>query len=202
MSGQLFIISGLSGAGKSTIIASLKKSEKGLGYSISHTSRKPRRNEKNGIDYFFVDRNIFNSMIKNGSFVEWAKVYNDYYGTSFSSLTNQTDTGLDVLLDVDSQGAKNIKMHFEDCVLIYVLPPSYKILEKRLRNRGTDDEDVIKIRMEKTSHEIKNCLWYNYIIINNDLEKAVSEVQSIIISERCRASNRAARVKKLFNIQS
>ncbi len=191
MYGQLFVISGPSGAGKSSIVKALLSRTEGLVYSISHTSRRPRGSEQNGIEYHFVDAGTFNRMIEAGAFVEWAKVYDDFYGTSFSGLEGQTASGLDVLLDVDIQGARNIRKHFENSVLIYVLPPSLEILEKRLEGRGTDDEGVIKARMEKALDDMDNCLWYDYIIINDDLEKAITEAKSIIISERCRTARQA-----------
>jgi guanylate kinase len=200
MSGRLFVISAPSGAGKSTIIKALKERIEGLGYSISHTSRKPRGNENDGIDYHFLKKETFRSMIDAGAFVEWAQVYDDLYGTSFSSLDEQTASGLDVLLDLDTQGAKNIKKHFKNSVLIYVLPPSLDILEKRLMARGTDDETVIKSRMKKTSSEIKQCVWYDYIIVNDDLEKAIKEAQAIILSVRCRTDQQAPIVKKMFDV--
>jgi len=200
MSGNLFVISAPSGAGKSTIIKALKERIEGLGYSISHTSRKPRGNEKDGIEYHFLKKEIFRGMIDAGAFVEWAQVYDDLYGTSFSSLDEQTTSGLDVLLDLDSQGAKNIKKHFKNSVLIYVLPPSLDILEKRLMARGTDAETVIKMRMKKTSSEIKQCVWYDYIIINDDLEKAIKEAQAIIMSVRCRTDQQALIVKEMFDV--
>ena len=200
MSGNLFIISAPSGAGKSTIIKALKERIEGLGYSISHTSRKPRGNEKDGIEYHFLKKEIFRGMIDAGAFVEWAQVYDDLYGTSFSCLDEQTTSGLDVLLDLDTQGAKNIKKHFKNSVLIYVLPPSLDILEKRLMARGTDDETVIKSRMKKTSSEIKQCVWYDYIIVNDDLEKAIKEAQAIILSVRCRTDQQASMVKEMFDV--
>lgn len=200
MSGNLFVISAPSGAGKSTIIKALKERIEGLGYSISHTSRKPRGNENDGIDYHFLKKETFRSMIDAGAFVEWAQVYDDLYGTSFSSLDEQTASGLDVLLDLDTQGAKNIKKHFKNSVLIYVLPPSLDVLEKRLMARGTDDETVIKSRMKKTSNEIKQCVWYDYIIVNDDLEKAIKEAQAIILSVRCRIDQQAPIVKEMFDV--
>lgn len=200
MSGNLFVISAPSGAGKSTIIKALKERIEGLGYSISHTSRKPRGNEKDGIEYHFLKKETFRSMIDAGAFVEWAQVYDDLYGTSFSSLDEQTASGLDVLLDLDSQGAKNIKKHFKNSVLIYVLPPSLDILEKRLMARGTDAETVIKSRMKKTSGEIKQCVWYDYIIVNDDLEKAIKEAQAIILSVRCRTDQQIPIVKEMFDV--
>ena len=200
MSGQLFVVSAPSGAGKSTIIKALRERTDGMGYSISHTSRKPRTTEKEGIDYHFVEKEAFISLIDAGAFAEWAGVYDDLYGTSFSSLEEQTSAGLDVLLDLDTQGARNIRSHFENSVLIYVLPPSYRILERRLRARGTDDENTIKKRINRASHEIKECVWYDYIVINDDLERAVGEAQAIILAERCRTPRRTAFVKKLFDI--
>ena len=200
MSGNLFVISAPSGAGKSTIIKALKERIEGLGYSISHTSRKPRGNENDGIEYHFLKKETFRSMIDAGAFVEWAQVYDDLYGTSFSSLDEQTASGLDVLLDLDTQGAKNIKKHFKNSVLIYVLPPSLDVLEKRLMARGTDAETVIKSRMKKTSSEIKQCVWYDYIIVNDDLEKAIKEAQAIIMSVRCRTDQQIPIVKEMFDV--
>ena len=194
------MISAPSGAGKSTILKVLKERIEGIGYSISHTTRKPRGTEKDGTDYCFVERETFRRMIDEGAFVEWARVYDDLYGTSFSSLHKQTASGLDVLLDIDSQGAKNIKKNYKTSVLIYVLPPSLEALRRRLLTRGTDDESVIEARMEKVPHEIKQCLWYDYIIINDDLEKAIEEAQAVILSARCRTAQQAPLVEKLFNI--
>jgi guanylate kinase len=200
MPGKLFVISGPSGAGKSTIVRALRERVEGLGYSISHTSRKRRSTEKDGMDYHFVDNKTFEEMIEEGAFVEWAKVYDDYYGTSFASLNSQTDLGIDVALDLDAQGAKNIKSCFEDSVSVYVLPPSLEILEKRLRNRATDRESVIEARMKKAVGEIKKAGQYDYIIINDDLKNAVREMESLVRSERCRTARQAPRLRKLFGI--
>jgi len=198
MTGQLYVISGPSGSGKSTIIQLLRKGVTGLGYSVSHTSRRPRNNETNGLNYHFVDRVTFRRMIDEDAFVEWAEIYDDFYGTSFSSLNNQVTQGRDVVMDLDSQGAKNIKEHFKDTTLIYILPPSIEPLEKRLRERDTDDAKVIGTRMAKALKEIQNCVWYHYMIINDDLHKAVRKVQSIIISQRCRKARMFPMVKEMF----
>ncbi len=202
MPGRLFVISGPSGSGKTTIITTLRNQLKNLGYSVSHTSRKPRSGERDGIDYHFVGRETFDRMIKNGDFVEWAEVYNCFYGTSFAGLEKQTALELDILLDLDAVGAKNIKEHSDNSVLIHLLPPSLSTLEKRLKGRGTDDEGTIGKRMETASDIIKNCVWYDYIVINDDLENAVLEVQAIIISERCRATRRMKGIRELFDIPS
>lgn len=200
MSGGLFIISAPSGTGKSTIIRALRQGTQGLGYSVSHTTRPPRGSEQDGIDYHFVDKQTFNRMIQSGEFVEWARVYDQFYGTSFANLESQTEQGLDVVLDLDSRGARNTRQHFEDCVLIYLLPPSLAELEQRIRGRGTDDEEIIRVRIQRSAEEIKKCVRYDYIIINAQLEKAVDEVRAIIISERCRTRRRLAAVESSFNI--
>ena len=200
MAGQLFVISAPSGAGKSTILAAVRKRVPGLGYSISHTTRKPRGDERNGVDYHFVDDRTFTKMIDEGAFVEWAKVYDNFYGTSSSNLQDQIASGLDVLMDVDIQGGQNIKDRFPDSVLIFLLPPSLEELERRLRERGTDNEPVIRARMESAADDIKNCTWYDYIIVNDKLEKAIDETQSIIMSKRCVTARQLPGIRKLFDI--
>ncbi len=172
----------------------------GLGYSISHTTRKPRGDERDGVDYHFVDDETFTKMIDEGAFVEWAKVYDNFYGTSSSGLKDLTASGLDVLMDVDIQGGRNIKNRFPDSVLIFLLPPSLEELERRLRKRGTDDEAVIRARMESAADDIKNCVWYDYIIVNDKLETAIDEAQSIIVSERCLTERQLPGIRKLFDV--
>ena len=198
MAGLLFVFSAPSGTGKSTIVRALKKRVGGFGYSISYTTREARGNEKDGVDYHFIDRVTFDEMVKTDALVEWAKVYSDLYGTSFSSIKEQTALGCDVLLDVDAQGAKSLKKRFEDSVLIYLLPPSLEILHKRLIERGADTESVIRNRMKEASHLIEDCLWYDYIIFNDDLEEAIEETKAIVISERCRTKRRLPNVKSFF----
>jgi guanylate kinase len=200
MTGQLFVISGPSGAGKSTVIRHLMERMDRLEYSVSHTSRAPREGERDGVHYHFVDADTFRRMIDEGAFVEWARVYRDYYGTSFSSLRGLTERGLDVVMDADSQGAANIRKHFRESVLIFLLPPSLEELERRLRERATDDEGVIRARFEKASGDIRNCAWYDYIVINDDLDEAIREAESIIVSERSSRSRRLPEVEKTFNL--
>ena len=200
MSGQLFVISAPSGAGKSTILMTVRQRVPGLGYSISHTTRKPRGDERNGVDYHFVDDRTFTKMIDEDAFVEWAKAYDNAYGTSSSGLQDLTASGVDVLMDLDIQGGRNIKNRFPDSVLIFLLPPSLEELERRLRERGTDNEPVIRARMEMAADDIKNCVWYDYIIVNDKLEKAIDETQSNIISNRCVTARQLPEVKRLFDI--
>ena len=198
--GRILVVSGPSGSGKSTLIREVRQKVPDLGYSISHTSRPPRGQEKNGVEYYFVSKEIFQKMIDDGEFVEWAEVYQDLYGTSISSLKSQIVIGRDVIMDIDVQGARNIKDHFKDAILIYVLPPSLEILEKRLRARGTDDEKVIRTRLHKAAMEIKNCVSYDYLLFNDRLEETVGELKSILVAERCRKSVRLGKAQSLFNL--
>jgi len=202
MPSQLYVISGPSGVGKSTIIDRLRNRIDGLGYSISHTSRGPRENEKDGVHYHFVDRETFSRMIDEDAFVEWALVYSDYKGTSYASIKSQMDQGFDIVMDLDSQGATNLKKELRNTTLIYILPPSMEELERRLRGRGTDDEEAIRARAKKAVNELKASLQYDYIIFNDELDGAVAEAGAIIISERCRKANRFPMVEKIFKIPS
>jgi guanylate kinase len=200
MKGNIYIFSGPSGVGKSSIIQELRKKMKGLGYSVSHTSRPPRNNEENGIDYHFVNKETFQKMINDGAFVEWATVYNHLYGTSIAGLSFQTEKGLDVILDIDSQGAKNIRRYFKDSVLIYVLPPSMETLVSRLKARATDKDDIIEARTNQAIEDLKSCVWYDYLIINDNLETAVAEAEAIIVSNRCKNSRMLPLIRKMFGI--
>ena len=185
MKGRIFVISGPSGAGKSTLIKDIRERVDNLGYSISHTTRDPRSGEQNGVDYYFVDKPSFEEMIDNDAFVEWAQVYDYYYGTSYGTLEENLNAGLDIILDIDVQGAKNIKDKIDNCILIFILPPSKKILEERLRARATDNADAIEKRISQARNELTNCKWYDYLIINDDLEKATRDLESIILADRC-----------------
>lgn len=200
MSGQLYVISGPSGVGKSTIVQQLRNGVKDLAYSISHTSRKPREKEVDGVNYHFVDRETFEKMIQEKAFVEWAEVYDALYGTSLDVLQNHRSQGLDVVLDMDSQGAANMKERFEESTLIYILPPSLEILDERLRGRGTDAEEVIQTRFEKAIREIERCVDYDYIVFNEEIDRAVEEIICVILSDRARKSRRLPTVEKIFDI--
>lgn len=184
--------------GKSTVIRLAMKQVGNLGYSVSHTTRRPREKEVDGVAYHFVTRETFTKMIQDGDLLEWAEVYSDLYGTSFSSLRAQTDHGTDVVLDVDPRGALNIRRSFEDCVLLFILPPSLEILEKRLRDRGTENEGALRSRIAEALREIQECLHYDYLVFNDDLSLAVETVKSIILSERCRTARLAQKVRDTF----
>jgi guanylate kinase len=199
MSGTLFVISAPSGGGKSTIAAAVRQRVEGLGYSISHTTRSPRRDEQDGVDYHFVDQTTFTKMIDEGAFLEWARVYDHLYGTSLSGITELMASGRDILLDVDVQGGRNIKTRFPQSVLIFLVPPSLDVLEQRLRKRGTDDDAVVRGRMDQAADDIRNCARYDYIVVNDRLEKAIDETQSIIISKRCLTERQLPQIKRMFD---
>ena len=201
VAGSIFVVSGPSGVGKSTIIKGVRESVSMLGYSVSHTSRKPRGAEVDGVDYHFVDRDTFAGMIARGEFVEWAEVYSDYYGTSVSGIEGPTSQGLDIIMDVDAQGARNIKSHFEKSVLLYILPPSIEELEKRLKARCTENEEAVQRRLGKAFKEMKNCLWYDYLIFNDELIRAVEEVRSVILAERCRRFRQLPKAREAFGLE-
>ena len=198
MPAKLYVISGPSGVGKSTLIRRVRDDIHDLGYTVSHTSRKPRVNEQNGKAYHFVDRKTFQQMINEKAFVEWAEVYDDFYGTSYEELNRQLNQEFDVILDIDIQGAAKIKKEFKNALLIYIFPPSLDVLEKRLRERATDDESVIKKRLEKSIKELKNCEWYDYIVINNELNEATKRLEAVILSERSRTSRMIGEIKGIL----
>lgn len=198
MEGRLYVVSGPSGSGKSTIIEQVRRRVKGLGFSVSHTTRGPRGSERDGVEYHFVEREQFEEMVEQGAFAEWARVYEDYYGTSLAEIRSKTSQGLDVIMDLDVQGAVNIRRRIKESVLIFVLPPSKDALECRLRERGTDEPSVIAVRVEKAAEEIAACSRYDYIIVNDRLEQAVEEMAAVILAERCRTASRLPEVASRF----
>ena len=202
MHGTLFVVSGPSGVGKSTIIDRVGARIDGVGYSVSHTTRKPRGTERDGVEYHFVDKAAFTRMAEDGAFIEWAPVYDEFYGTSFESLSRQTGSGLDVLLDVDTQGANNIRTRVTGSVLIFILPPSLDILRRRLESRGTDAPSTVNARMDKARETIRQCARFDYLVVNNDLEEAAAAVTSIVVSERCRTSRRIGDVASWFDMEA
>jgi guanylate kinase len=184
--GLLFVVSAPSGAGKTSLCRALTGSLENLTHSISYTTRRPRPMEIDGRDYYFVTEDRFRDMVKAGDFAEWAQVHSNYYGTSKRLLDEMMGEGIDVILDIDTQGARQIKEKYLRAVFIFILPPSIEILEERLRNRRSDDEEEIRKRMQRARDEIRDYRMYDYIIVNRDFERALSELRSIVIGERCR----------------
>jgi len=184
----VYIISAPSGSGKSTLVNELLKQTSDLDFSISYTTRAPRGAEQNGKQYFFVSREQFEQMIRADEFLEHADVFGNYYGTARRFLQEAQSKGHDLLLDIDVQGAAQIKPKLAHAVSIFVLPPDRRTLEKRLLKRGEDDPRVIQRRLDGASQEIKNYSKYDYILINDDLEESIKSLQAIVRSERLRKS--------------
>ncbi|MEO2065726.1 MAG: guanylate kinase [Desulfurobacteriaceae bacterium] len=184
--GLLIVISAPSGTGKTTLTHMLLKEFPNMEFSISFTTRKPRPGEVNGKDYWFISREEFLRRIEEGDFLEWAEVYGNLYGTSKSQVLKALNEGKDVLLDIDTQGALQVKENFPEAVLIFILPPSLEELERRLKNRGTDPEEVIEKRLKVAREEIKRAKFYDYIVVNDVLEVAYNKLKSIISAEKCK----------------
>jgi guanylate kinase len=184
--GRLFVISGPSGVGKGTLRQKLFQCIPSLYYSVSVTTRKPRKNEVEGKDYFFVNEDTFKKYIKEGQFAEWALVHEDYKGTLLSTIYESLSKGEDLILEIDVQGAKKLKKKFPEAIFIFIAPPSWEQLEDRLRGRKTEKEEELKKRLKDAHKELKEIKNYDYLIINNHFEKALEELKSVIISERCK----------------
>lgn len=182
--GSLFIVSAPSGSGKTTLCKKLVSSLPGLTFSVSYTTRKPRTDEENDRDYTFVSREDFISMAGQGEFIEWASVHGEFYGTSKRRVEELLDAGNDVILDIDIQGAAQIRKKYHEGTYIFILPPSLDILKKRLRERMTDSQEEIQKRLNTALQEIKSYSNYDYVIINDVLEDALKECEAIIISHR------------------
>ena len=194
MAGILFLISAPSGSGKSTLVNQLRSLVTNLEFSVSWTTRPPRGSEQEAREYHFITRDEFQTMIDAGDFLEYADVFGNYYGTARKSLTDAFSKGKDLLLDIDVQGATQVRERMPDAVTIFLMPPSPEVLATRLRNRsraeGTLDEEVINRRLAKAKEEIENYREYGYILVNDILDRAVEEMAAIVASERILRSAR------------
>jgi len=184
--GLLYIVSAPSGTGKTTLLKRVMDYFPDIKFSISYTTRPPRPGERDGKDYHFISPQRFQEMVKEKAFAEWAEVLGNRYGTPLDSIREIRSQGIDLMLDIDSQGARQIKERFNGGVFIFILPPSLEALEQRLKARGGDEQEVIEFRVAKARDEMKQAVWYNYAVINDNFEEAVEQLKSIIIAERCR----------------
>ncbi len=182
--GNLFAVAAPSGTGKSSLVKALLELDSHLVVSISHTTRKPRGQDQQGREYHFVEQETFRSMIDKGEFVEWAEVHGNLYGTSSAAIEERITGGQDVLLEIDWQGALQIKRLFPDAVLIFILPPSYDELLLRLQRRGEDDSEVIARRMKDARHEVSQARHFDFVIINALFETALFDLKAIVHSQR------------------
>jgi guanylate kinase len=184
----VYIISAPSGSGKSTLVDKVRQIVPGLDFSISYTTRPARGSEQNGREYFFITREEFEKMIREDEFLEHAEVFGNYYGTAKEVLQKARKNGQDLLLDIDVQGAAQIKGKLPGAVSIFILPPDRKTLESRLRNRSLDKENVIQHRLATASREIENYMKYDYILVNDRLEESVETLKAILLGERLKGS--------------
>ncbi len=188
--GQLFVVSGPSGVGKGTICKEVLRESKdaNIEFSVSMTTRKPREGEVHGESYYFVCQEEFQKTVDEGGFLEYAQVYGNYYGTPLKETIDRMAAGKDVLLDIDIQGALNVKKVYPQGVFIFILPPSMSELRKRITGRGTETPDSLKIRMSETLKEVSYVDKYDYCVVNGELEEAVNRVKAILVAEHSRVS--------------
>lgn len=183
-SGLLVVISAPSGTGKGTLLGVLEKINPNVRFSISATTRSPRKGEIDGKNYFFKSIEEFNQMVKAGELIEWVEYCGNYYGTPKSYITGSLEQGFDVILEIEVEGAVKIREHYPDCILIFVLPPSFAELKNRIEKRGTESPDSIGKRIKKAKEEIKHIGRYDYVVINENVEKAVNDINTVLKAEK------------------
>ncbi len=194
----VFIISAPSGSGKSTLVAKLKERVAGLLFSVSYTTREPRGQEQSGDHYYYISREEFQQRVARDEFLEHAEVFGNYYGTHRSFLDKAREQGLDLVLDIDVQGARQLKNRIPDAISIFILAPSRKILEKRLRDRSEDREEVIQRRLREAAEEIRNYASYDYAVVNSEVEAAADTLASIVKAERARRVRKEAEIRPIL----
>jgi len=194
----IIVISAPAGAGKTTLCKRLLQISSSFTYSVSFTTRPPRKNEIEGVDYYFISRKEFQEMIKQKKFVEWAQVHGELYGTSADLLDKAIETKKDVVLEVDVEGGIEIKKRYPEAVLIFLLPPSWQELEKRLHKRATEGTEKIRERINQAKKEITYAPSYDYLVVNDDINKALDDILSIVRAERCRINRVSLKSLKGF----
>ncbi len=199
--GGIFVVSAPSGAGKTTLCKEILATVGSLKQSVSFTTRKPINGEINDVDYTFISERQFQQMIESGEFVEWARVHGNLYGTSKKRLEEIMDSGLDVLLDIDTQGARQIRDIYGPGVFIFILPPSMDVLKERLQKRGSNTPEEIESRLRRASEEIKDYAAYEYVIVNDDLKRSVRQLEAVITADRLKSRRvDAAWIKEKFRL--
>ncbi|HAT1595809.1 TPA: guanylate kinase [Legionella pneumophila] len=197
--GNLYIVAAPSGGGKTSLVKKLIEMVDEIEVSVSHTTRPMRPGEKDGVDYFFVDEEQFVSMVNEGAFIEHARVFNHWYGTSVTQINKRLQFGIDVVLDIDWQGAEQIRHAYPDAVSVFIIPPSLDALKERLMNRRQDKDNVISERMTKAQDELGHYPEFDYLIVNDDFEKAAMELRSIVIANRLRIEKQVNKQAKLLS---
>ncbi|MCW8444257.1 guanylate kinase [Fluoribacter gormanii] len=198
-SGNLFIVAAPSGGGKTSLVKRLIETMDDIEVSVSHTTRAMRPGERNGVDYFFTDEKEFMRMIDDCAFLEHARVFNHLYGTSMEQITRRLQNGIDVVLDIDWQGAAQIRRSFPEAVSIFIVPPSLEVLRQRLLNRRQDKDDVVSDRMKKAQDELSHYPEFDYLIVNDNFEKAAMELGAIVIANRLCIKRQINKQSKLLS---
>ncbi|WP_157070803.1 guanylate kinase [Legionella steelei] len=198
-SGNLFIVAAPSGGGKTSLVKKLVETLENVEVSVSHTTRAMRPGERHEVDYFFIDENEFVRMIEDSAFLEHARVFNHLYGTSMEQITTRLQQGIDVVLDIDWQGAEQIRRSFPGAVSIFIIPPSLDVLKQRLLNRRQDKDDVVSDRMKKAQDELSHYSEFDYLIVNDNFEKAAMELRAIVIADRLRIERQTNKQSKLLS---
>lgn len=199
ISGQLYVVSAPSGAGKTSLVKALVEANADLAVSVSHTTRAKRPGEVDGINYHFVSVAEFNDLKEQGGFFEWAQVFDNFYGTSKQGVIKQLNQGMDVILEIDWQGAAQVKQHMPDAVTIFILPPSTAALRERLTGRGQDDSSIIERRMQSARDEISHYGEADYVVLNDRFETALIDLQAIIKSQRLSQRHQSMRLTSVIN---
>ena len=197
--GLLFIISAPSGAGKTTLCKEVVDILPNMRHSVSYTTRLPRPGEVHGRDYYFISPVEFEKMTNAGEFAEWAEVHGNLYGTAIQTLNKYRAEGIDVILDIDCQGARQLKEHYREGVFIFILPPSFHELRRRLDLRNSESPDVKERRIRNAAEEIKESSWYDYIIVNDIYSKAVEDLKSVLIAEHCRRTRLLGQLEEIIS---
>jgi guanylate kinase len=199
MKGNLIIISSPSGGGKGTLIREILKTVPGIGYSVSFTTREPRPGEENGRHYYFVSEKRFQELIQAGEFLEYAEVHNHFYGTSIKQVQGEIELGRDVLLEIDVQGAKSILAKIPEAVSIFILPPSFEVLKTRLTTRGTESAAELELRLRNSFEEVQRFTEFEYIVINDSVERASGDLRRIILAERLRRDRQMQSIRVILD---
>ena len=198
MRANVYIVSAPSGSGKTTLLQSVLKTFKDLKFSVSHTTRQPRQGERDGVDYFFTQRSRFREMVDRDEFLEWAEYYGQLYGTSRAFVEEHVASGCDVILDIDVNGARQVKEKIQDAISVFIMPPSFAELERRLRLRRQESDEAIHRRLEIARGEISFCRSYDYIVVNDVLEESVQALEAIVRAGRAHPWRQQARIEEII----
>lgn len=199
LQGTLYIFAAPSGAGKTSLVKALVDESAGIEVSVSHTTRAPRPGEVDGVNYHFVDVATFNTMVREGDFLEHAQVFDNFYGTARAKIQRRLAAGMDVILEIDWQGARQVRQQFPDSLGVFILPPSRQALEDRLRQRGQDGDEIIARRMRDAESEMSHYAEFDFLVINDNFDTALEELKAIITANRLRTPLQASRLGEMLN---